>query len=59
VFQKATPVNFTGRFMPEDRWIGWNPVVHAHVFYLTIWFQRERCEALLAVTIMWHDLVPW
>jgi hypothetical protein len=45
--------------MPEDRWIGWNPVVRAHVFYLTVWFQRECCEALLAVTIMWHDLVPW
>jgi hypothetical protein len=51
-------VNFIGRFMPEDRWIGWNPVVRAHVF-LTVWFQSERCEALLAVTIMWHDLVPW
>jgi hypothetical protein len=24
-------------------------------FYLTIWFQRERCEALLAVTIMRRD----
>jgi hypothetical protein len=24
-------------------------------FYLTVWFQREHCEALLAVTIMWHD----
>jgi hypothetical protein len=23
-------------------------------FYLTVWFQRERCEALLAVTIMRH-----
>jgi hypothetical protein len=45
--------------MPEDRWIGWNPVVRAHVFYLTVWFQRERCKTLLAVTIMWHDLVPW
>jgi hypothetical protein len=21
-------------------------------FYLTVWFQRKRCEALLAVTIM-------
>jgi hypothetical protein len=24
-------------------------------FYLTVWFQRERCEALLAVTIMRSD----
>jgi hypothetical protein len=23
-------------------------------FYLTIWFQSEHCEALLAVTIMGH-----
>jgi hypothetical protein len=45
--------------MPKDRWIEWNPVVRTHVFYLTVWFQRERCEALLAVAIMWHDLVPW
>jgi hypothetical protein len=59
VFQKALSANFTGRFMPEDRWIEWNPVVRAHIFYLTVLFQRESCEALLAVTIMWHDLVPW
>jgi hypothetical protein len=24
-------------------------------FYLTVWFQREHCEALLVVTIMRHD----
>jgi hypothetical protein len=24
-------------------------------FYLTIWFQRKRCEALLVVTIMRYD----
>jgi hypothetical protein len=24
-------------------------------FYLTVWFQRESCEALLAITIMRHD----
>jgi hypothetical protein len=25
-------------------------------FFLTIWFQRERCEAVLSVTIMGHVL---
>jgi hypothetical protein len=24
------------------------------MFLLTVWFQRERCEALLSVTIMGH-----
>jgi hypothetical protein len=28
------------------------PTVRSHVFSLTIWFQRERIEALLAVNIM-------
>jgi hypothetical protein len=27
-------------------------------FTLTVWFQRERLEALLAVNIMEHVLVP-
>jgi hypothetical protein len=27
-------------------------------FTLTVWFQRERLEALLAVNIMEHILVP-
>jgi hypothetical protein len=26
--------------------------VHTHVFFLTIWFQRERGEALLSVAIL-------
>jgi hypothetical protein len=51
----ALSVNFIGRFMPEDCWIGWDSVVRASVLYLTVWFQRERCEALLVVTTMWHD----
>jgi hypothetical protein len=45
--------------MPGDRWIRWNSVVHSHVFSLTVWFQRERIEALLVVNIMGHVLVPW
>jgi hypothetical protein len=24
-------------------------------FYLTVWFQRSYCDALLVVTIIWHD----
>jgi hypothetical protein len=23
-------------------------------FYLTVWFERERCEAMLIITIIWH-----
>jgi hypothetical protein len=32
-----------------------------HVFYISqFWFQRKCCEALLAVTIVWHNfLIPW
>jgi hypothetical protein len=25
-------------------------------FYLTVWFQRKRCEALLAFIIIWNDV---
>ena len=25
----------------------------AHMFFLTVWFQSERCEALLFVTTRW------
>jgi hypothetical protein len=28
------------------------------MFFLTVWFQRERCEALLALTIMGHAFSP-
>jgi hypothetical protein len=32
---------------------------HAHpCFTLTVWFQRERFEALLAINTMEHVLVP-
>ena len=40
--------------MPGDCWIGWYSIVRTHVFSLTVWFQRERFEALLVVTIMEH-----
>jgi hypothetical protein len=31
---------------------------HAHpYFYLSVWFQSKRREALLAVTIMSHDFL--
>jgi hypothetical protein len=34
--------------------------IRAHpCFSLTVWFQRECFEALLAVNIMGHVLVPW
>jgi hypothetical protein len=34
-------------------------VERTHVFYLTVWFQRERFEALLAVNIMELVFFPW
>jgi hypothetical protein len=45
--------------MSGDFWIGWNLIVRTHIFYLAVWFQRERIEALLAADIMGHVLVPW
>jgi hypothetical protein len=32
--------------MPRVCWIGWHSVVRTHVFIQTIWFRRERHEAL-------------
>ena len=54
VFRKAPPANSTGRLMPGDCWIGWYSIVRTRVFSLTVWFQSERFEALLAVNIMEH-----
>ena len=54
VFRKAPPTNSIGRLMPGDCWIGWYSIVRTRVFSLTVWFQRERFEALLAVNIMEH-----
>jgi hypothetical protein len=34
-------------------------VVRTHVFYLTVWFQRERFEALLAANFMELVFFPW
>jgi hypothetical protein len=44
-----------GRILPKDCWIGWDLVVHTHVF-LAVWFQRERGKVLLSVAFMWHVL---
>jgi hypothetical protein len=30
-----------------------------HIFYLTVWFLRERFKALLAVNIMEVVFFPW
>lgn len=54
VFRKAPPANSTGRLMLGDCWIGWYSIVRTRVFSLTVWFQRERFEALPAVNIMEH-----
>jgi hypothetical protein len=34
-------------------------VMRTHIFYLTVWFQRERFEALLAVNFMELVFFPW
>jgi hypothetical protein len=39
--------------MPRDCWMGWYSVGWNHVF-LTVWFQREQCEALQYVAIIEH-----
>jgi hypothetical protein len=55
VFRKASPVNSTGRLMPGDCWSDGIRSC-APIFFLTVWFQRERAEALLSVSIMRHVL---
>jgi hypothetical protein len=55
-FRKTPPANSTGRVLPRDCWLRWDSVVRTHVFFLTVWFQRERGEALLSVAIKWHVL---
>jgi hypothetical protein len=42
--------------MPRVCWIGWYLVVRTHAFTPTIWFWRERREALFFVAI-WLLLV--
>jgi hypothetical protein len=51
-------MNSIRRYMIGDCWIGWDSVVRTHVFSVTVWFQRERIEALLLL-IMGHVLVSW
>jgi hypothetical protein len=44
--------------MPRVCWIRWNSVERTHVFP-TVWFERERWEALLAITVMGMLSLPW
>jgi hypothetical protein len=37
--------------MPGVCWIGWYSVIHTYAFISTVWFWRERCEALSFVAI--------
>jgi hypothetical protein len=55
VFRKAPPADSTGRLMPGDCWSDGIRSC-APMFLLTVWFQRERDEALLSVFIMEHIL---
>ena len=52
-FRKAPPAKSIGRSCPEIAGSG-GIRSDAPMFYLTVWFQRERFEALLAVNIMEH-----
>ena len=58
VFRKVLPAKFIVRSMPEDCWIGCFRS-SAPMFYLAVWFQRERFEALLDVNIMELVFFPW
>jgi hypothetical protein len=50
-FQKAPPVNVTVQLMPGVCCIGWYSVVHPQDFIPTVWFWRERREAMFCVAI--------
>jgi hypothetical protein len=54
MFRKATPANSTSRSCLE---IAGSDGIRSGVpmFFLTIWFQRESCEALLTVSSMRRD----
>jgi hypothetical protein len=56
VFQKAPPEYSIRRFMPRDCQLGWDSVMHIHIFLSEHLVSNEHCEALLVITIMWHDL---
>jgi hypothetical protein len=57
VFWKAPLANFDGRHawsLPDRIEFG-----HAQpCFFFTVWFQRERCEALQSVAIIGHGFSP-
>jgi hypothetical protein len=48
-------MNFIGHLMPGDCWSDGIRSC-ALMFFLTVWFHRERGEALLSVFIMGHVL---
>jgi hypothetical protein len=57
VFRKAPPAYSLGDSCPDIAGFGgiWSC---APVFSLTVWFQSERFEALQAINIMEHVLIP-
>jgi hypothetical protein len=44
--------------MPGDCRFRWDPVTRNHFLFLSVWFQRERCEASQSVVIMRHVIGP-
>jgi hypothetical protein len=59
MLRKAPPADSARWFMPGDHWIRWDLIVLTHIFSMTVWFQRECIEALLAINVMGHVLVSW
>jgi hypothetical protein len=48
-FRKAPTANGTSHLLPGVCWIGWYSVASTHAFIPTVWFWRERREALFCV----------
>jgi hypothetical protein len=45
-FRKAPPANVTMHFMSGVCWISWYLIMCTHAFIPTVWFWKERHEAL-------------
>lgn len=50
-FRKAPTANVTVHLLPGVHRIGWYSIARTHAFILTVWFRKERREALFCVDI--------
>jgi hypothetical protein len=57
-FRKTLLVNFKWTTCVEFADADGFSVVRNHIFFLNVWFQRDRCEAMRSVAIMENALVP-